>query len=131
MMAVRIATLIGAVLLLSSGSAAPQTGSAHVVGRVTDETGSVLPGVVVTIISRLGVQRQVVSQADGRFDVSVVPPSAYTLTFELHGFEVESRDVTITTPGSTVDASLALRLGRLCEPGLTVIRPFIDVAITS
>ena len=115
-------TIAGAlVTMLATGNAVAQVRSwGHVVGRVTDASGAVLPGVRV-IVTGGGMRRQAVSGADGRFDVSDVPPGSWDMTAELPGFTQGRRRIAVTTPDSVVDASLSLDVGPFC------IADYIDV----
>lgn len=110
----RIAVVAAVSALLMAADAGAQVPSGgHVVGRVTDEHGTALPGVTV-IVAGGSIRRQAISDADGRFDVRDVPPGSWDMTAELAGFQDAKRRVAITTPGSVVDASLSLGLGPPC-----------------
>ena len=58
----RIATLLAAALLLPATHVRAQ----DVVGRVTDQTGGVLPGVSIDLVIG-GVEHTAVTDGDGRF----------------------------------------------------------------
>jgi hypothetical protein len=110
----RIAIAAAVVTILTAGNAVAQASrGGHVVGRVTDAYGAVLPGVTVTV-SAGNMRRQTVSDTTGRFDVSDVPPGSYDMTAELAGFKRASRRIAVTTPDSVVDASLSLDVAPLC-----------------
>src|SRR5919109_4502668 len=57
-------------------------------GTVRDETGAVLPGVTVTIVSPslIGGRQMRPTEVNGGFRFPVLPPGEYTVTFELAGF---------------------------------------------
>ena len=68
----------------------------NVVKLVTDAQGLAVPGVTVTATSpNLQGARETVSSANGDYILSLLPPGAYTLTFELTGFERQRRTATL------------------------------------
>jgi len=122
----RAAVLAAIVVLVGPALAASQGRGAQIMGHATDTTRSALPGVVVTVTGR-DFRSQALSQADGRFAVPDVPPGAYVIRGELPGFEAAIRNVAVTSNG-TVDVSLILEVGGLCEVDY-VIQPFADVVV--
>ena len=67
-------------------------GVAEVNGSVTDQTGSLLPGVTITLTEEsTGLQRTVVSNESGRFVISALTPGRYTIQGELTAFETQTR----------------------------------------
>ena len=74
---------IGLILLLTSTSAWAQA-TAELNGRVTDESGGVLPGVTVTVTqTNTGFTRSVVTEANGLYVVSSLPTGPYRLEVAL------------------------------------------------
>ena len=74
------------ILLVSALSAAPAAAQdGEIAGRVTDETGAVLPGATVTLS---GPDEARVTQSDpnGDYVFPAVPPGAYAVTAGLSGF---------------------------------------------
>jgi TonB dependent receptor/Carboxypeptidase regulatory-like domain/TonB-dependent Receptor Plug Domain len=95
-------------LLLFSLSAIAQT-TGGLTGRVTDSTGGALPGVTVEVRSpALQGVRSDVTDGQGSYRFSILPPGAYEVRFTLEGFGVESRrDVRIALgKDSSIDAVL-------------------------
>jgi len=75
---------------LSTASGAEGQGvTGSIDGTVSDETGAVLPGVTVTISSLglLGGEQFRVSEGDGSFRFTALPPGRYAVSFELAGFQ--------------------------------------------
>src|SRR6476661_948700 len=65
-----------------------QTTTGTISGHVVDSQGLALPGVTVTVSSpNLQGLRTVVTSQNGDFIVAQLPAGAYTITFELTGFE--------------------------------------------
>ena len=76
----------------TTGSAAQEAGIA---GRVTDNTGGMLPRVTV---EAQGVElpagpRVAVTDGNGRYAFDALVPGSYVVTFTLPGFEREEREV--------------------------------------
>jgi outer membrane receptor protein involved in Fe transport len=89
-------TLALAAALFGAMPAAAQVTESRALGRVTDQTGSVLPGGTVTITSKTtGAVRTVTTDADGRYIVTNLAPGEYTVLTELAGFEPTKQDVVI------------------------------------
>src|SRR5207247_9399618 len=76
--------LIVALLLALSVCVAAQVTTADVVGRVTDSSGAVLPGVTIVIENLgTGATRSSVASDTGDSVFSLVPFGRYSLRFEL------------------------------------------------
>src|SRR5881628_2334384 len=76
-----------ALLFLSAATAAGQTSSASVVGRVTDPTGAVVPGVTVKITNLdTNASRQVSSNEVGDYTIPYMSPGRYALEATIPAF---------------------------------------------
>jgi hypothetical protein len=98
-----------ALLLLSATSAlAQQTGTIN--GRVTSSDGEALPGVAIQATSNVLPQaRQVVSGADGGYQLPLLPPGTYEVSFTLEGMAVAKKSVRVALQQTaTVDATLSI-----------------------
>ena len=115
----------------TTGSAAQEAGIA---GRVTDNTGGMLPGVTV---EAQGVElpagpRVAVTDGDGRYAFDALVPGSYVVTFTLAGFEREEREVA-PTAGFTAPVDVELRAGGFFEEvtvwvtGTAINAPSIDM----
>ncbi len=83
-------TAIGivAVLHLGTAAASAQTGTAALVGEVTDSQKQVIPGATVTAThSATGASQVTVTDERGTFRLANVQPGMYTLRVELTGFK--------------------------------------------
>src|ERR1022692_3778315 len=70
--------------------------TSEITGRITDASGSVVPGADVQITQvSTGVKWDVKTNADGYYTQALLPPSAYRVTVTLTGFKQEARNVTI------------------------------------
>ena len=76
-----------------SGTSFAQTGTAALIGTVTDQQGAVLPGVTVTVTGvDSGVSRTATTDTSGGYQVLALPPGLYNLKVELEGFRTAVRD---------------------------------------
>ena len=111
---------------------ATTSGTGAINGRVTDGTGAVMPGVTVTITSpSMMGERTAVSDTDGQYRFTAVPPGDYTIVFELAGFSnVRIEGVRISV-GFTATVNAEMRLASLTE-SITVTgqSPVVDTAAT-
>jgi hypothetical protein len=103
------------LLLLSAGVvAADQTGEIR--GTIADDSGGVLPGVLVTARSpSLQGLRTAVSDSNGFFRLPLLPVGNYELTFELQGFEKLTLTANEVRLGYTASLAVALKLAPLKE----------------
>src|SRR5436305_15015646 len=79
-----------AVLLVAAVAiaASAQETTGTITGTATDQTGSVLPGVTVTVKNiDNGFQRSVVTNDEGVYTALLLPIGAYEVLFELSGFQ--------------------------------------------
>ncbi len=89
--------------------------TAELRGTVADQTGAVLPGVTVTIHNmNTGLERVLVSDANGLFRAPALPPGPYQVTSELMGFKTEAANVTLTV-GGVSDMKVTMTVGGVSE----------------
>ena len=131
----KVAGLLLALVLTASsafaqGGGASSTGTIQ--GRVTDAQGAVLPGVTVTATSpsALGAQTAVTSET-GNYRFPALPPGAYTVTYELAGFNTVKREGIQLSLGFTANVNIELALATLQETvTVTGESPVIDTSAT-
>ena len=121
-------SIVALSLLLSCGVAWAQA-TAQLNGRVTDESGAVLPGVSVTATqTETGFTRTVVTDETGAWVMPNLPIGPYRLEVSLQGFRtyVQTGIVLQVNANPVINASLAL--GNL-EETVTVeaAAPLVDV----
>jgi hypothetical protein len=102
-----------AVLTLGLAVALParaQNPTGEVTGAVTDADGAALPGVAVTATSpSLQGSRTAVTGQNGSYKLALLPPGAYTLTYELDAFGTVTREERVSAAlTNRVDVELAL-----------------------
>lgn len=97
------------MLFIGSGACfAQSTGSGDIRGSVTDSTGALIPGVMVTVLNvNTGVSKEYTTNQDGLFDTSSIVTGSYQVTFSKSGFETLVRGpVTVQVGFTTVNAQL-------------------------
>src|SRR5208337_3714472 len=88
MRSVYVSLITGTVLLGLCYSAAAQTATGILEGRVTDASGSAVPDANVTIENQLtGVHQSPVTNAEGIFVQPFLLPGEYRVTVEKPGFQ--------------------------------------------
>lgn len=107
--------LIAMVLIIASAAVgfAQQTGDIR--GRVTDNTGAVLPGVTVTLGSEAGAPQVTVTTETGTYQFTRLPNGTYTLTYELTGFRTVLREGVRLSIGQTLDVNQVLEISSVQE----------------
>jgi hypothetical protein len=80
------------ILLLSVPSVAQLAGKGAISGIVTDATGAVVPGAVITITNNdNGVSVTTTSTSAGDYSVSTLDPGIYTVVITAKGFEKQTQ----------------------------------------
>jgi hypothetical protein len=126
--------IFGLSVALPPGASGQGTTPATIMGQVTDDTGAVLPGVTVTATSpALQVpQVQAVTDARGEYRLSPLPIGAYTVTWELSGFQSLRQDGVRLTVGFVARMDQVLRIGNVAETIIvTAGAPLVDVTSTA
>ena len=104
-----------AFLILAS-SAFAQTPTASVVGRVTDPSGAVLPGVTVVITNPdTNRSSEAVTNGDGDYTILFLNPARYVLEASLAGFRTYKRSVFTLEVEQTMRLDARMELGELTE----------------
>jgi hypothetical protein len=120
------------VALISVAVAQPAlaqvAGTGRVAGRVTDETGGVLPGVTVELRGSGAPVRTTVSGTDGRFVVDDVAPGTYQLSMSLINFATVNHPNLQVQSGATVTANETMHLTLNAEVVVVGKRTFTNLA---
>ncbi len=97
-----------------SFSLCAQTTTGTIQGRVTDDSGSVIPEAKITILNEAtGVQQIVQSGSEGNFVQPYVLPGLYTVTVEKEGFDKSVTTGIRLNVQQTVALELALKVGNV------------------
>ncbi len=113
--------------------AAAQTQTGEILGRVTDNTGAVLPGVTVTITSPALLQPQLaITSNTGSYQFTRIPIGTYDVRFELPGFKTRVSEGIRITIGFTAEINATLEISAV-EETITVSgeSPVVDTKTTT
>ena len=104
----RVMMIFVVTLLVVAGAGAFETGvivrgedeslpaGQEVFGTTLSKDGSALAGVRVSL-SGDGVDQKTVSDADGAFRFTLIPPGSYTMVFKIKGAKKVKREITVST----------------------------------
>ncbi len=97
------------VIAFSPAVVAGQSGDSTISGVVKDQTGAVLPGAAVRAINEsTGASVETVTDGQGAYRTSPLPPGAYRVEAVLDGFELDVRRVTVEAgQAPTLEITLA------------------------
>lgn len=96
-------------------AAHPQTITATLGGRTTDNSGAAVAGANVTAVnSSTGLSRSAVSSDSGEYRISLLPVGEYTVTVEHQGFRRDSKKVSLVI-GQTATLDFPLQAGGVAE----------------
>jgi hypothetical protein len=117
---IRTARLVIAtcLCLASAGLFAQATGTTtgDLRGRVTDESGAVLPGVLVSATSReTALTRSDTTRSDGKFAIRLLPLAPYRVSAALDGFETLEVESVRVALGSSANLDLRLKIATVTE----------------
>src|SRR5215813_3573871 len=119
-----------AIVLLTTLSAAAQTGAGSLRGYVTDEQGGALPGVAVSARSDALIQpASSVTDAEGYYRLINLPPGTYEVSADLAGFASFKRQSVLLRAGANFQVDITMKLASLSET-VTVAgdSPMIEVS---
>ncbi len=115
-------------LALTSGAALAQS-TGELAGRVTDESGAVLPGVTVTATQTdTAFSRTVVTDGEGAWVMPNMPTGPYRLEVSLQGFRSYVQTGILLQVGQTPTLNAELGVGNLEETvSVEAAAPIVDV----
>jgi hypothetical protein len=127
------ALLAVAALLVAAAPGWAQVQTGEIFGRVTDNTGAVLPGVTVTITSAALLQPQSAVTGDtGAYQFPRIPIGAYTVRFELPGFKTLLREGIRVEIGFNAQVNGELEVSQVQETiTVTGESPVVDTKSTA
>jgi outer membrane receptor protein involved in Fe transport len=117
--------------MLLAAQAFAQIPSATLTGRVTDDSGVGLPGVLVSANSE-SVQgtKTTYTGANGDYKVPFLPPGIYEVSYQLDGFTEASRELKLSA-AQTMVSNVALRAAEVIEETIVVTSNFETISQTS
>jgi hypothetical protein len=124
-----VVALLIALSFASLAGAQAQAINGTIEGTVTDETGGVLPGVVVTVTNTdTGDARSVITNEGGVYRAPLLALGAYRLTAELPGFKKHDQTGISLSAGQVAVVNVKLGVGAVTETvSVSVDLPAVDV----
>src|SRR5712691_6926313 len=109
MRVVRLGSIVSACVLVASVSSAQQ--ASGIAGAVKDAAGKPVVGVTVEAASPALIERvrTVVTDAQGLYQITDLPPGIYSVTFKAPGFTTLKNDGIELPAAFTAGLSVALR----------------------
>jgi hypothetical protein len=119
----------GALILLLTTTMAWAQATAALNGRVTDQSGAVLPGVTITVTqTETGFTRSVVTDGDGTYVIPNLPLGPYQLEMTLQGFRTYVQRGIVLQVAATPTINAMLAVGSLEETvAVEAAAPLVDV----
>lgn len=120
-------------LVCMAGAAVAQQQTGAILGRVVDNSGGVLPGVMVTITGPALIQPRVLTTSEtGTYRAPDLPIGSYTVRFELPGFRTVVREDIRLTIGFNAEVNATLEVSAI-EETITVTgeSPLVDTKSTT
>ncbi len=120
------------VFVFFASSALPQAITASVHGRVSDKSGAVVPNATVTVSNtETGWSRSAATDANGEYQLTLVPVGSYKVTATATGFQAETRNLQLNI-GATAGADFSLAPGKVEESvTVTAEAPLVETTRTS
>lgn len=104
----------GLLAIVLCQSAAGQTATGTIQGRITDATGATIPEAAVLVENKnTGVRQNTVSNAAGNFIVPYLLPGEYRVTVEKTGFDKHATSDIRLSVQQTIDLEIALKIGEI------------------
>jgi hypothetical protein len=106
--------LVALSLALFSSCAWPQTQLATVFGIITDRTGAVISGALITVVNQsTGLKREVRTDLAGQYRIIGLPTGNYSARAEKEGFQTQVREQLVLNSMSEFMMNLSLTVGDL------------------
>ncbi len=122
---------VAALLLLAvSAPLFGQDPRGTMLGKVTDATGAVMPGVEIRVTNaETGVTITSVTNERGNFNIPFILPAVYRVTAELPGFRGYAREGVQIRVSETVEINIQMEVGEISQTiNVTAETPVLDTA---
>lgn len=127
---VRVLTILWLALIFASPVYSQNQSTGAITGRATDASGALIPGVEVTITSpaMIGGARTSVTDEQGSFRFTLLPPGTYRVSFALGGFKTLNLDGVDVNAGATRTINGTMAVATVAEEvTVTSQAPAIDL----
>src|SRR5438445_9615579 len=105
--------LAAALLLLHTGAFAQGETTSAIAGQVTDATGAVIPGAIVTIANRgTGFERSLKTDDEGLFNFPQLTPGAYLVRARAEGFDPQQIEGVVSSLGQKQTVNFTLKVAQ-------------------
>ena len=121
-----------ALFVLSASTVFAQSTGGRFTGKVSDSSGAILPGVVVTLTNDAsGVSRATTTNADGDYSFPETPVGTYHLEFDLAGFKKNLQPNVLLQLNQVLTVNETLQIGERKEVvEVTTEAPIVDTTST-
>ena len=110
------AVSVSLLLLLVAGYSAFAQSTGTITGLVTDSSGSVIPGVSVTVTDvATGIHSASKTESGGLYDITLLPVGTYTLVVEQKGFKQLTLTGIRLDAGQVVEQNVQLQVGDVSQ----------------
>ena len=122
-----------AVLVVWAELACGQDPRGTILGRVTDSSNAVVPGVEVRVTNvATGVTASGVANEGGSYNIPFLLPGTYRIRAEIPGFKTYVRDGIQVRVSETVELNIQMEVGQISETVIaTAETPLLDTAGSS
>src|SRR6266481_5433963 len=127
----KVLNVLLAILLMATGIACARGvgASGDIKGTVTDPSGAVLAKATVTATDATkGIKRSDVSDSQGQFQITGLPPSTYNVSAQISGFQTEILKNVVVNIGQSVILGFRLKVSGTTESvEVTTEPPVVEV----
>ena len=99
-------------------------------GRVSDETGAVIPGATITATDATGRAFSTKSSSDGSYSLTTIPPGTYVVEAKFVGFFMK-QPVTIVARGNAINLNLVLTVNPVVQQMTVKAEDSVGVSVDS
>src|SRR6478736_1602516 len=111
-----LAAVLLTTLLAAPALAQSQAANGSIEGTISDSSGGILPGVTVTITNTdTGLERSMVTNAEGQYRGLLLPLGQYKVAAELQGFKKAEQTGISLRAGDTATINFSLSVGTVSE----------------
>lgn len=110
-----------------------QVATGNIIGRITDKSGAVVPGVTVASLDPAkGLKTETVSDDQGMYRLLYLGPAEYALTFTAPGFATLQRSGLTLRSNDTVRVDIELQVGNVVEQvEITAAAPLLEASTST